>query len=99
MRKVSVQYKYTIGQATLFGAWAGVWPDVESPNALPANRIDELKQPNRIITVLYDPSNPAESRLHYPMTPNPGIYAFCTLMLCFFTLYYFVRVYPAWRGR
>lgn len=97
MQKVSLQYRYHVGPAIFYGAWSGEWPEAESPNALPPDHIEELKQPAHPLVVLYDPVDPSISQLHYIPAANPNLYAYLTLLAAFAALFYFSRVYPRWR--
>ena len=95
--KVFLDYTYTAGIGAYTGHWEGFWPVSKSPDALPPDKLDLLKSPEKMITVFYDPANPGASLLHNQATRTPALYAFATAATTLATLFYLVRIYPAWK--
>ncbi len=97
--KVSLTYEYSARGESFTGEWSGFWPSVESPNALPEHRLDELGQEDFDLTVFYDPDNPKQSRLHYARGDRGRLYGGLFVVGLVVTAYYYLRVYPAWKGK
>lgn len=96
--KVDVVYEYTVDGTQYSGEFEGFWPAAYSPNALPADRLNMLTVPNQPLTVLYDPRNPEDSRLHATDDVRKTIYLWTFFTALVVSLYYFLRVYPRLRG-
>ena len=47
MAMVQVDYEYVAYDEKWTGSWKGFWPEGQSPNALPRERLNELGEPNR----------------------------------------------------
>lgn len=62
--RVGLTYEYTAAGVSMVGQWAGFWPQGESPNTLPNDRIEELREPGRTVVVLYHPNDITNTRLH-----------------------------------
>lgn len=98
-QKVTVNYEYLVGSANYKGEFIGLWPDVGSPNALPPDELEKITQKGHPLTVFYDPSNHARSRLHtrgHDDRLSLILIAGCCVVLA--GVYCFVA-YPAWRRR
>lgn len=93
-----VSYEYSVGFANYTGKFDGFWPEVNSPNALPAEDIDSLKTPKREVIVFYDPANAARSTLHPVGSGASPLWIVLALTgMCIAAAYTFL-VYPAWRA-
>ena len=95
--KVVVDYAYSAGIGTYTGHWEGFWPVTKSPDALPPDKLDQLRSPGRIITVFYDPADPRKSFLHNSASRFPAVYAFAAGATALAAVIYVVRIYPAWK--
>ena len=92
--KVSLTYEYFVGPNHYRGHFKGMWPQLDSPNSLPENRIEELQRPGFPLVVLYERDNPGHSVLH-PQERHHAV-LFCGLSLAGFLLsvFYWFRVFP-----
>ena len=97
--KVYLTYAYSVGTAEFTGQWEGFWPATNSPNALPPDKLDQLKTTGYPLTVFYDPSNPRQSYLHVPGPSSPALHAFFAIAAALAAFTYIVRIYPAWKTR
>jgi hypothetical protein len=97
--KVTVNYEYLVGGANYRGEFVGLWPDVGSPNALLPDELERITRKGHPLTVFYDPTDPARSRLHSRGHDNQLsliLIAGCCVVLA--GAYAFVA-YPALRRR
>jgi hypothetical protein len=97
--KVSITYEYMAEGATYTKSWSGFWPDDNSPNALPENRINELCEKGHPLIVLYDRQNPSEGILHPVGSGGVAIRQAMAVVSCVWALAYCVVLYPTWRLR
>ncbi len=95
--KVSVSYSYEVGDADYDGYWQGFWPEAGSPNALASHEIYLLDE-GRAITVLYDPSAPANNELHFTGSAASVQYAMLFVVGLIACMFYMTRVYPRLRA-
>jgi len=94
--KVYVTYEYSAETIQHTGKWEGFWPETESPNALPAERLAELAETGNPLVVFFDPRDPARSRLHGGASDRSlalALLAFGTFALA---LAYCGVIYPKW---
>ncbi|MBI5093355.1 MAG: DUF3592 domain-containing protein [Candidatus Hydrogenedentes bacterium] len=97
--KVDISYTYDVAGARFSGSWTGYWPETEeeSANALPPGRFDELRDSGYPLVVLYDPNNPSQSVIHSAAVSHQLLYKWLFGFLFAVTVYYVVRIYPAWK--
>jgi hypothetical protein len=95
--RVQLSYEYQVGGRVYTGAFQGPWPETNSPNALPEERLEDLEQEGHTLTVLYNPAHPQRSQLHFPGTGTRLFYLVLTGLTGGVTLLYSVKIYPAWR--
>ena len=95
---VHLSFEYFVGGMRYANEWTGIWPLVESPDALSPGQMDELTSGEHILTVFFDPLNPAHCQLHSPRREQPIILTLLALASLVFALTYFLKIYPAWRN-
>ena len=96
--KVDATYEYTAGGMQYRGQWSGFWPEADSPNALPAGKLGDLR-PGRSVVVFYNPASPQESDLHYTRDDRRLLYALLFPITLFLAAAYAVNVYPMLKRR
>lgn len=96
---VRVEYHYQVAGQRYADSWEGDWPNSYSPNALSAQDIDALTQPDFPLLVWYDPANPARNQLHSEYVPSSRLwrYGTCVVSLCGWAL--LLWVYPRLKAR
>ena len=99
LKKVRMTYTYGVGAGTLTGTWEGYWPSADSPNALPQNKLDDLRTKDYPLVVLYDPADPRKSRLHYPNTGPHTMYGVVALAAALGAVVYLAAGYPMWKEK
>jgi len=99
LNKVSLTYEYAAVGETHTGRWQGFWPAAKSPNALPPARLDALRAGSFPLVVLYDPTDPARSTLHYASPGAAKLYGGLALLAVVLALLYVALLYPAWKAR
>lgn len=94
--RVDLDYRYSVNAISYAGQWSGLWPSVESPNALDSDRIHEIEEEGYLLTVFYHPDYPSRSTLH-AAPENNRMYA--NLAIAFFglTFVYAAALYPRWK--
>jgi hypothetical protein len=95
--KVSVTYQYAVGSDSFTGTWTGFWPEDDSPNALPADRLREACEKDHPLVVSYDPASPSISYLHPAEGGGERLLRGIAVGSCVLALIYCVALYPAWR--
>lgn len=97
--KVSVTYEYTVNGVAHRGYWEGYWPEMNSPNALLPEERRLLEESGFPLVVMYDPDEPARSRLHDPPGERRILLGVASVVAFLAAAVYFVRIYPAWKFR
>ena len=96
--RVDLTYSYTAAGVPLVGEWAGFWPQGESPNALPNDRIEELTDKGRTVVVLYHPNDITNTRLHNVPVGIKRVYVAGAVGFLVSLLLYCGVVYPKWKA-
>lgn len=97
--RVEISYEYTVGGISMVGRWQGFWPQGESPNALPNDQIESLKEEGRTLVVLYHPNDIANTRLHNVPAGLKRMYIAGAVGFLAGLLLYCGVVYPEWKSR
>jgi hypothetical protein len=98
--KVSLTYRYDVLGIPFTASWTGFWPeaDEQSPNALAPSELHNLQTPEYPLVVFYDPNNPTSSLIHTGNVGDVAVYKWLFGGLFALTMYYIIRVYPAWKN-
>lgn len=94
---VRVTYQYSVGGQDHVGSWAGQWPESRSPNALPPDRLDVLREKDHALVVYYDPGNPSVSFLHEKNNLLPRVHLWLFIAALSIAVLYYGICYPRWR--
>lgn len=97
--RVRVAYEYFVNGVRYRGSWTGLWPEANSPNALSAERLQELERPGHPLTVYFDVNSPSTSRIHDTPYNVGRVYGAAFGAGVVLLVLYAVRVYPAWKRR
>lgn len=97
--KVTIEYEYDVGLKTYMGSWEGSWPSIDSPNALPPDKVAETLTAGHSLVVLYDPDNPSQSLIHHPSAGSSRLYSIVAAFAGGIALVYLIFIYPNWKRR
>lgn len=95
--RIRLTYRYEVGGIPYVQEWDGLWPIVDSPNALPPDRIRELEVADYPLVILYDPANPSRSALHQVSQGDRKLYQNLAVASFLFTFLYLGTIYPRWK--
>ncbi len=98
-KKVSLTYEYSVGANAYTSSWTGFWPEDNSPNALPPDKLEDLCVKGRPLMVLYDPLSPSDSLLFQVGSGGEALRQGMAVGACVLALLYCGVLYPAWRAR
>jgi len=98
-QKVSLTYEYSVGADTYTSSWTGFWPEDNSPNALPPDKLEDLCVKGHPLRVLYNPLNPSDSSLYPVESGGEALRQGMAAGACALALLYCGVLYPAWRAR
>lgn len=98
LRKISCDYEYHTEGGVYTGHWEGLWPEIGSPNSLPADQLDRI-QKGFMVHVRYNRFDPAISTIHPIEGGLPRMQSGMALAACLLAIVYCLWVYPMLRKR
>ena len=96
LRKVTCDYEYHVEGGVYTGHWEGLWPEVGSPNSLPAGEVDRI-QKGFMVYVRYNRLDPNVSTIHPMEGGLPRIQSGMAMAACLAAICYCLWVYPVLR--
>lgn len=96
--RAEVSYQYAVRGSSYTGRWDGAWPQAHSPDALPRTALQRELRAGHLLTVYYDPGQPARNTLHARGPGRIHVYEALTVLGVVTALAFLLRGYPRLRA-